>query len=79
MNHPTREILINCGMIPVSAVSMDGSVTQGYWHHISCSSGECYTANQDGNYSLKEYPILHKDGGAAYLKNNKTGKVAVVL
>jgi hypothetical protein len=79
MNHPTRELLINCGMAPVSAISIEGTVTRGYWNSISCDEGECYVANHSGEYELKSFPIILKDGGAEYLKSHNLRKVGVIL
>lgn len=79
MNKLTREMLINCGMIPVSAISLDGSITRGYWHSISCGEGECFVALPDDSYILKSFPVIKQDSGKAYAESINQGKVGIIL
>ncbi len=61
-----KALLINCGMVPVSAVSTDGSVSLGYWHRLSCEAGECFAPDSFSGYKLKEFPIIKHDAGKHY-------------
>jgi hypothetical protein len=67
----TRELLINCGMVPVSAISLDGSIVLGYWHPISCGPSECFAPAEDG-YTLTEFPIIKRDAGAEFRRAKAT-------